>query len=117
VAEELRLVPCLFGELAVGDRYIWGNEPRGDIMTKTNACYDERSFCQVVLRVIPAQPQVDVARVLALLKRLEWTGWNYEEADPICPVCREPEYYKEHSTDCELVIVIRELEGANGNGD
>lgn len=48
------------------------------------------------------------ARVVALLKRIEWA------VDSICPCCREL-YVSEHSDpprhapDCELAALIREL--------
>lgn len=41
-----------------------------------------------------------VDRLIALLKRVEWKGWNYSEGRWICPICggRQKEG---HAPDCE----------------
>lgn len=60
------------------------------------------------------------ARVLALLKRVEWVG-KIQGFD-LCPACRNispedsdkadfPYAVVGHAADCELAALIRELEG------
>ena len=70
---------------------------------------DKVAFRQLARRVI-ADQMSDGARVLALLKRIEWA-----DEGQFCPACSKllpggnPEPGEGHEPDCELAALIREL--------
>jgi hypothetical protein len=47
--------------------------------------------------------------LLAMLKRLEWSGWALADADENCPVCRS--CYATHNPGCELSALLTKAEG------
>jgi hypothetical protein len=50
------------------------------------------------------------ARMLALLKKLEWASTTHQEGNSECPSCGADEHVdRRHDSDCELKALLDEL--------